>query len=490
MAACLVVHGSASALDERGEVALKELLKVMREEVDAGKGKEGSAEGSQLRMMSFIEKSSKNPGSDRNALEQHLDSIENLFTQPGVKRAATKLLEEIRREETEVEDARIARAEALVERVKQAVRTAKEPSDLDSILMDLEERRRLDNSAQQSPKLQELGSLLVSARNFTASWQDYLSARESHDIAAAREVLENLKSERAMFIPRSEILSLEANLPSEVSRVAKIVMEIKSLDDVRPAIIKLNQGTNSRGIGQTAEVINALLGIDKNYQQYKEGFPPTLRFTFQGRSYDPPEIETKFLQLQAEFYKLIAPSYVGAPKEMVAREDETVTAFLERLEEYGKQQENFGLRLKLSDLRRIMTGNDYVSQDNSGIAAYNAGKNQEIAGQYELAVVSYQQALRSGSELVPVRAIGERLAALKAGYPEEFRAGIERFMDPPPSRYGSHPYGGNPSYYHQLGRAQTPQSGHPAPAKKETPVQEVSPGSVPPKEPAKAPPGN
>jgi len=487
-ATCFVMHGSAAALDERGETALRELLKAMRDEIGQDNPQGGTvAPDGKLKMMSFVESRAKNPGSDQKTLEDYLDNMEDRFSQPAVKQAAAKLLEEFRREEREKEEAKVAAAKGLVQRIKQAVRTAKEPAEMDSLLEELGKRRYGGNDARESAEVVALHSTLANASGFVSSWQDYLSAKKNGDVVAAREILRNLKSNRGEFIPRSEILSLEASLPSNSSNASEIVAAIDSLDDVRQAIAKLNQVLPSGGIGPVADAVKNLTSIDGNYQSYKEGFPPPLRFMFYGTVDGSPEIGAKLRQLQADYYKLIAPGFVGAPKELIAKQNESIVSYFDRLEDSATKEENFNMALKVRELRRAISGNDYVSYDNSGIVSFIAGKNQEAAGQYELAVVSYQQALKTGNELVPVREIGARLAVLQAKYPEEYKAGVERFMDPPPSRYGPHPIGGNPSYYYQLGRAQSPKSGLAAPVKEDSPAQGAVPQSTPPKEPTKTP---
>ncbi|HVJ45101.1 MAG TPA: hypothetical protein VM511_01870, partial [Luteolibacter sp.] len=110
--------------------------------------------------------------------------------------------------------------------------------------------------------------------------------------------------------------------------------------------------------------------------------------------------------------------------------DETVAAFLDRIAAEAKAREDGALGLRIKELRRILTRTySYGTQDNRGMDAYVSGQNQETAGEMALAVISYQQALKSGSELVPAKRIGERLEAIKKSHPAEYEKGVEKFLN-------------------------------------------------------------
>ena len=88
-------------------------------------------------------------------------------------------------------------------------------------------------------------------------------------------------------------------------------------------------------------------------------------------------------------------------------------------------------------LRLLQKGSPYNSNDSEGLKAFVARQNQEAAAQYSLAVMSYQTALKSGSDLVPSKVIGERLAAIQTTHPRDFDTGMERFLAPPLPRFDS-----------------------------------------------------
>lgn len=453
--AWLISLMSGYAGDEGVEKALKNLVAVMREEANLKKkdaNGDEEVDKSKINALFNLEETARNSDFGSRALEQQLGYVESQFSQ-SAKDAAIKLREQIRLRDKEADDFEIAKAEDLIERVTQIVKSAKEPADLDVILVELGKRRYSASGNRPSPKLQETNGILDSVRFFATNWQDYLSARNEGDVERARSALGSIKSaDRSVIVPRSELLALERSLPSEDERVSKIVLGIKTLEEIRPVIIKLGEFTRRSNVGSVSDIIRCLSGIDDNYRELKEGLPPSLQFNFQRPNYIPPGITSKFIELQAQYYRVAIPIYVGAPKELIANEAESVTAFIDRMEEFSVVREDIELRVKVRGVRRAISEGPYVMEDMNGFHFYTAGKNQELAGQYELAVGSYQQALRTGHELVPVRAIGERLAAIKTEHPEEYKAGVERFMNPPPPRYpAGSPYGANPAYSPQQG---------------------------------------
>ena len=108
-----------------------------------------------------------------------------------------------------------------------------------------------------------------------------------------------------------------------------------------------------------------------------------------------------------------------------------------------------------------------------------SANNQEIAGQYSLAVLSYEQALASGTDLVPPKIIGERLAAIKADHLQEFQQGLDLYLTPPTPRYpAGYPY--PPGYpYPQGYRPGMPMERPTPPPIPVLPVPAATPASTP-----------
>jgi hypothetical protein len=69
-----------------------------------------------------------------------------------------------------------------------------------------------------------------------------------------------------------------------------------------------------------------------------------------------------------------------------------------------------------------------------GVDDLLAGINQEAAGQYALAVVSYQNALKVSDTTIPAKFIGARLAAIKKDHSEDYDDGMRTLTSPPAGR--------------------------------------------------------
>jgi hypothetical protein len=259
------------------------------------------------------------------------------------------------------------------------------------------------------------------------------------------------QNSRVGFLPRSEILARLAALEpgsqkgsadgSVPQRVEAIAAGIKSLDDMSRAIKELRslQAAHRNGIGAGVEDVNALImnlqPLEKSYREFQAGLAATVEI---GNSWSGAhsDIGASILpRLRSELTLLMLPRYIGAPAETKAEPGETILGFLDRVVAQAKDRGDIQLATRTREaLRLVQRGNSFSTNDNSGLSAFLAGQNQETAGQHMLAVGSYQRALQSGSDLVPAKLIGERLAAIKAAHPKEYEQGVERFLAPPPPR--------------------------------------------------------
>jgi hypothetical protein len=143
---------------------------------------------------------------------------------------------------------------------------------------------------------------------------------------------------------------------------------------------------------------------------------------------------------------------------------ETVAGYLNRMVEEGKARGDAHLIIQARSVQRwLATGSYMSSADSPGVSLFAAGQNQEAAGQYLLAIVSYQNALKSGDDAVPAKQIGERLAALKSAHPQEYDQAINSLLGMPrfPVGAGS---GANASALHGRERGEPEQQPRSTPA--------------------------
>jgi hypothetical protein len=223
--------------------------------------------------------------------------------------------------------------------------------------------------------------------------------------------------------------------PSKAEAIEAVLAKIKSLDDIQAALGELRQlrseSSNYERNEEVNAVLSALMPLDRTYQEFKAGLATSLELN--NNFGNPLSVGNATLaRLKADLMLLMIPRYVGAPAGTQAKPGEDVVQFLTRLGDEAKASGNVATVLRVREtLRLVQRGNTYSSGDISGMSSFISAQNQETAKQPMLAVISYQAALKSGSDLVPAKLIGERLEAIKAEFPKEYEAGMERVLNPP-----------------------------------------------------------
>jgi hypothetical protein len=365
---------------------------------------------------------------------------------------------------------------AELQRAKDAVNSAKKPDDLDPILFDLQ---KYENNGvgglTVAPDNQDLQRQLIAALEFTKQWQNYLSHLTSGDAAQARNDLFALSQNNygPSLIPRSRILALmngqqapaavnstPAPAP-EVPEAQKIIDGINTLEDLQPAIEKLNERAAQDEIARSDA--QSLAPMVEVYGDLKNGLPTSVNIDFMGGltgagvSIKANSLLLKFI-LQHYF-----DTYKGAPPS----DDETPATYAARVKADALAGQDWAL------LKKVLTAHAYLyrnvaassAPDNeaAGLDLMITGLNQDQAGQYELATESFLNALKAGSLDVPAKFIGGQLDAIKRDHSAEYEAGMQNYLSP--LRPGN-PFapGMNPAMYNMYMRNGRVQPGTQSPA--------------------------
>ena len=85
--------------------------------------------------------------------------------------------------------------------------------------------------------------------------------------------------------------------------------------------------------------------------------------------------------------------------------------------------------------RNSLIGSTTAGNISTGVDSLLAALNQEAAGQYALAVVSYQNALKTSNTNIPAKLIGDKLAAIQKDHPKEYEQGMQLVLSPPAPSY-------------------------------------------------------
>jgi len=419
-----------------------------------------------------------------NNMDAQLAQITSMYSSTEVQEATTNLLNELKKERKATKDAEIAAVKDLLTRAGAAIAQAKKPEDLDALIEEMAKHGNNQyggNSALESDR--ELQRRFSSASEFVKQWQNYLAHMANGQTDQARNDLQNLSNNNGGegLLPRSKLLELEApdkliaQTPKPVPAVSGPVAQaqaildgIKTLDDIKPALTKLEplrQGNSQ----ELQNVYNQLSTVSMNYEEMKAGLPTgsNVNFDFNpGPLSVPSAIRTQLLlfEMQTAFAWFKGPPPTPQEKPM---------DYVDRVIADALNRQDWDLLKAAEAARGTLTRNSTLGFSGmyaGGLDSFIAGTHLETAGQYSLAVRSYETALQSTDSSVPVKVIGDRLAAIQRDHAKEFAEGMQLTTNPPQPRYL--PYPGrvpgmpspypNPYPYPMPGMTNTPAAAAPA----------------------------
>ena len=381
--------------------------------------------------------------------EGQLAQITSIYTSTEVQEATTNLLNEIKKERKEKTDAEIAEMKALMTKAGKVVEEAKKPEDLDDLIAEM--GKHANNPYGGNPALQgdpELSRQLSSAFEFVKQYQNYLSHMATGQTDAARNDLQMLSNNNGGdgLMPRSKVLELEnpARLlaPSGTPAPAQmtpaqnaqgIADDIKTLADIKPGLAKL-QALRASGTPDLDGACQELSQMDRDYESTLAGLPaddvmhayPPSSITL------PPELRTQLqvLVLQSHFESFKGPA--PAP-------DEKPADFIQRVIADAIARQDWELLREAVVTRNMQAQRGGMAfrpiATTGGIESIIVAEHQEEAGQFALAVQSYETALKSDDPAIPAKLIGDKLAALERDHPKEYGDGMQLTVSPPSPRF-------------------------------------------------------
>ena len=393
-------------------------------------------------------------------IDGQLAQLTSVFTSEEVQEATTNLLNEVRKERKDKADAEVTDLKALIARAAQDITQAKKPEDLDALITEMGKHQNMRNGGNPSLQgNQELIQQFSSAFEFTKQWQNYLAHVASGQTDQAHNDVQSLSQNNygVSLIPRSKLLALAApekitapNAASAtstpVAQAQAILNGMKTLDDIEPALAKLAPLRQA----DMAELQNMYINLSQLLQSYrnlKAGLPAqfNVNYGFDGGPSIPAELRAQLLvfALQNRF-----TSFQGKPP----TPSEKPADFVNRVIADATSREDWDLLYSAAEARGSLQQNmgvGFATSYPNGIDSVIAGAHQESAGQFALAVQSYEIALRSNDPAVPAKIIGDKLAAIQRDHPQDYEAGMQIVISPPAPRYYQGP--GTPSRPNALG---------------------------------------
>ncbi len=460
----LAVSGAASAFSQTPTAMVDRARKDLQNIIDAKKDQPNAAHQSALVSLMQV-RQSLGAGNEDFAVQQ----IDSLVTLPGIpediRGAIEAIGQRIRTERADRVTAYNTDVDAACQRAAAAVSQAKEPKDLDATLRDLARMsdrpvitRTGENGSGRVPKLQ-------TATSFVTRWQDYLQAKGHSSDNNLSSMLRTLADGNTPpLIPRSEILALmpppdaEAEPPARFRRptptstptpmptaqvdaaATEIMRGVKKLDDVAPAITQLVElrkeagPYNNAGSDSTlGAALNGLQALQRTALETENGMTSGYGFGLSRSEYPShPEVETFLLPLRVQLVKQAASRLVAAPSDAKSADGEPLDTYLRRLIASANKRQDWAGVVRGLEFCRTLTGSGSspfihnADQELTAFQTFLAAINLEQAAQYEEAVASYLNALRSGQEDLPTALIGERLANIQKAHPAEYARGTGR----------------------------------------------------------------
>lgn len=438
------------ALSPEGRKSGEDLVATLKEEINALDGGDGN-ENDLAAIRQYLRQVQNALALDSNRqIVQLLENHGNYEPTEKVAKIVESISQAIKEETTQKTRAIISDLETALATAAETVARAEEPEDLDKVIA-LLSRNRFNNDDGESynsnnPTLRSLMSELSSARQFVTGWQDYLQASNTGNTAKAVQSLRNLSSQEKSLMPRSQIIArIEFELEDD-DKVDKILNQVKKPDEMRDAIRKLNRllgGSRSSSTENAGprEALQTLVKLERTYREHLAGLPVNVEVL---QSPADTGVGMDSTQLRAALLLMVLPRALDLPEGFVPAAGEAVDSFLSRAIDDAKRREDTATALRIgSVLQSIMRSANFSDKEMAALRDYAAGRNQVAAGQYLLAVVSLQQALKAGSDLVPAAKAGELLETVRKEHPVEFEQGMMEFLTPrsaPEFDYSRMPY--------------------------------------------------
>jgi hypothetical protein len=375
-----------------------------------------------------------------NNIDVQLSQVLANYHSPEAQKAGLDLRAEVQRERQARVDAAVAHGQALLKKASAAVTGAKKTEDIDETLSDLQKfliQRNGYNAVDQT-----LYQQVSSGFDFARAWQEYLAHLAHDESELAQTALQqiNQTNSEVGLLPRSVVLDrlniLSASISAkntaaanaENSEVASILSNVKTLDDLRPAVQKLSALSHSDS-GVAHKAYMTLVPLARLYESAKEGLPQVLNLNFAS---DSGELGIR-PQIQAQLLVFVLRHYFDSYKGPTPAGDEKPQDFVNQVIADAVARQDWPL------LRKALNGQAYLNRNSSlGVYATNtisssvesllAGLNQEEAGQFAMAVMSYQTALKASDTTTTAKLIGDKLEAIRKDHPNEYEEGKQIFI--------------------------------------------------------------
>jgi hypothetical protein len=428
---------ASSTRASTSEDALTKLRNAMKKEISMkALGGSGSDTGNLQNLMSELNEAvSQSEHGNMSYAQSIFDRISTTFASSEVKDEAEKGMAELRARKADHEETFVKNTQAAIDRLAKTALDQTTSEALDPLIKEAADLR-VTNYGDSSDAMQRTQNEISYFQNFLRLWQDYLFAQESNDQSKAQDTVRNLLgySDFQAFLPRSRLLKILTPTGSKKTGAGMLLRDdgavellkhINRIEDIDPAI--KDWSTKYQKTDSNSRIVSALRRAQSTYQSALSRGQVSYIETDDTSS-------PVFARLRNQIFTASLASELGLRKTLPPQADEAVADYLQRVYSELEKQGDYAKLKRAVEATRIpvMSMRGYFPRDlnprYNGLCAYLAGQNQEQAGQWMAATVSYQQGLRDGLDFVPAKIIGQRLDELKKQHPAEYRQGMAAFL--------------------------------------------------------------
>jgi len=289
-----------------------------------------------------------------------------------------------------------------------------------------------DSAAQQESRAIE---------SFLDKWQSFLTAWDEASYSVASEMMDNYLAQNMdlQFLPKGKIteaVRAVRSQPVKMDTSVALVREIKTLEDIQPALAKWSAQNAHVGVSPPS-LVQALTKLNDTYQQIKAGLP------YSGQMAAPmsypavyPNDLSELAPLKAQLVIFAAPRILNLGQSVTPNTGETASDFLHRLVDQARRS---GDSDRLMDAQQFLT--DVESgflrrQDDSLTGKYAViAERMENGGLYALAVFYYALATREAPKDYSLDRIHEALEKIKKEHAADYETGQQNFITTATNNY-------------------------------------------------------
>ncbi|MEN3370418.1 MAG: hypothetical protein V7609_2561 [Verrucomicrobiota bacterium] len=431
---CLLIcfaRFSFAATQEQADI-LKELQTAVLAEVTAKQADKNSPDSHgipstysitfQMDMVSSVLATNDAAG------DEPLRALRNVVRSEKAIALCDKLMATIDKARDEHDTAFLAAVDGAIQRLGELALQAKHDQELDPIIKELGKLRE-SHRTKPTPTAERENAKLDAAKRFATQWQEYLlELRMGNGRAASTKLTALASSESYPVVPRSEILARIRSAALSVTaesggtqEMSAILARVQKLQELPAAVEQLQNLKHTNPGFVDADALGALGWIAATYQQFMEGLPVTI--TGEKLAIVSQKAPSR---LVSQLLLLVLPRSLVTP-DRKPNPDETVQGYLERIISDAKRAADWNLLLRAMRIQQMIAPQPAGSVNLTALEALLAAQNQQAAGQYSLAVASYQASLLDQSGSVPAAAVGEQLNKLRATHPKDYEEGLRLF---------------------------------------------------------------